>query len=332
MSQATVSLVLSGAAPRLRLSADTVKRVQEAALALAYTPNHAARSLRQRRTKIISFVLSTLENPYFGEVVGGAQQAAQARGYAINVIVARSEEATLSALMRHRGGVADGVVMTGRTPRIVAELEDLAAHGVATAVLKHHATALTIPSVSVDLDAGGFMAANHLIGLGHRRIAHIADRAPFSDHAGDRSHGFLRALAAAGIGFEPTWLSEADNSLAGGHEAMRALFAQGDRRPTAVFAFNDLMAVGALHAIREAGLSVPRDIAVVGFDGIQLGAYTQPMLTTVDHPRHELGRLAVEMVLDRLEGREPEVAGHVLPVRLIIRESCGARGSTFTKA
>src|SRR5258708_18428953 len=175
VSQATVSLVLSGAARRLRLSPETVKRVQEAALSLAYIPNHAARSLRQRRTKIVSFVLSTLENPYFGEVVGGAQQAAEARGYTINVVVARSQNETLATLAHLRGGGAGGVVMAGPTPRIVAELEDIAHHGIPTAVLKHHSGQLSIPSVCVDLTAGGFTAGDHLIRLRHRRLAHIAD-------------------------------------------------------------------------------------------------------------------------------------------------------------
>src|SRR5260221_58830 len=113
----------SGApALKLRLSAATVKRVQAAAQSLGYTPNHAARSLRQRRTKMISLVLSTLENPYFGEVVSGAQEAAQASGYAINVVVARSEEAVLAQLQLLRGGVADGLVMAARTRRILEGL------------------------------------------------------------------------------------------------------------------------------------------------------------------------------------------------------------------
>jgi DNA-binding LacI/PurR family transcriptional regulator len=324
VSQATVSLVLNGGAAKLRVSSETAKRVQEAALQLGYTPNHAARSLRQRRTKLVSFVLAGLDNPYFGEVISGAQHAAQARGYSVNVVVAPTEEAALDALAHLRGGVSDGVVITGRTPRLVAEIQDLAARGFATAVLKSHYAELTVPSVCVDLEVGGFIAATHLIALGHRHIAHIADRAPVSEHAADRSQGYLRALRAAHIPFQEAWLSEGENSLAGGRDAMRALLARPEARPTAVFTFNDLMAIGALHAIREAGLRVPEDIAVVGFDGIALGAFTTPTLTTIDHPRRELGRLAVELVLDRLDGRETSVRDHVLPVRLVVRESCGA--------
>jgi len=269
-------------------------------------------------------VLSSLENPYFGEVVSGAQEAAQARGYAITVVVARGEEAVLGQLQQLKSGVADGLVMAGRTRRIVEALEDLARQGIPTAVLKYHSAELRIPSVSIDLDSGGFAAADHLIRLGHRRIAHIADRAPFSERAVDRTFGYKRALRQAGIRLEESWIAAADNSFLGGYEAMQSLLDTGRERPTAVFAFNDLMAVGALRAIRERGLSVPGDVAVVGFDGIDLGQYTNPTLTTIDHPRHELGRLAVEMVLDRLEGREPDLTEHVLPGRLVVRESCGA--------
>ncbi len=323
VSQPTVSMVLSGAGVRARLSADTIERVRAAAAELDYMPNHAARSLRQRRTGIVTMILAGLDNPYIAEVVGGAQHAALGRGYSLHLVVAPDEASALAALGSLRSGVSDGVVITARSQPIIDEAQRLWDRGFAAALLMHRGAPLPIPSVTADLDLGGFLATDHLLRLGHRRIAHIIDQAPAAEHAADRTQGYRRALAAAGIAPDPDWIVAAENSFAGGAAAMQQLLA--GPRPTAVFAYNDLMAVGVLHALRTSGRRVPDDVAVVGFDGIQLGAYAAPTLTTIDHPRDALGRLAVEMVIDRAEGTEPARLEHVLPVRLVVRQSCGAQ-------
>jgi DNA-binding LacI/PurR family transcriptional regulator len=323
VSQATVSLVLSGRAGSIGVSAATQERVISAAAELGYTPNRAAQSLRRRRTDTITFMTSDLGNPYIAETFDAVQLAAQERGYVVTLVVARSEEAELQAIERLRGGAADGLILSGGSSRVDAGVRGLVARGVACVVLQDASTDPAVPCVRVDLEEGGAMAARHLIALGHRRIAHITDRRHYAQRPNDRLQGYRRALREAGIAFEPAWLAEADNSFAGGREAMQALMRQAGEPPTAVFVYNDRMAIGALRALRSLGLRVPQDVAVVGFDGIALGEFVDPELTTVEHPHLESGRLAARMLLDMLEGRAPPGNMQTLPMRLVVRRSCG---------
>jgi DNA-binding LacI/PurR family transcriptional regulator len=335
VSPSAVSLVLNGGGRRHGLSQATEARVLSAAAALDYVPNQAARSLRRRRTNVVTFMTSELGNPYFAEVAAAAQLAALARGYVLDIIAADGEAAELDALARLRGGgTSDGLVIHGGSARVGAELRQLARRGIGCVVVQDSVVQDSvvqdsgedpgIPCVRVDLQAGARLATRHLIGLGHRRIAHVTDARLAGAARNDRLSGYRQALAEAGLPADPDLLAPGENSLAGGEAAMRALLARPGLRPTAVFVFNDQMAVGGLHALRRLGLAVPEDIAVVGFDGIALGAYTTPALTTVDHPRQELGRLAAETLLDLLQGGRPEAAPRTLPVRLVVRQSCGA--------
>ena len=176
VSQATISLVLNGRASNVRISDETRDRVISAAAQLGYTPNHAARSLRQRRTNIITFVLPTLDNPYFSDVVRAAQTAAHQHGYAVSVIPAKTKPGEFHALSFLQGAAFDGIIVAGRENCTAPELKQLAARGVAVVVLQEQSPDPSIQSVSVDLEAGGYMATRHLIDLGHRRIAHVTER------------------------------------------------------------------------------------------------------------------------------------------------------------
>jgi LacI family transcriptional regulator len=323
VSRATISLVLNGRAGKVRISDRTRDKVISAAAELGYTPNHAARSLRQRRTRIITFVLPTLDNPYFSDVVRAAQGAAQERGYAVWVIPAKTRPGEFHALSFLQGAAFDGVIVAGRENCTAAALAGLAARGVAVVVLQERSPDPAIRSVSVDLEAGGYMATRHLIGLGHRRIAHVTERLHEPGTRFDRIDGYCRALAEAGIAFDPALVMTAENTMAGAAKAIGSLL-EAPGPPTAAFMYNDQMAVGALHALRMRGLSVPDDFAVVGFDGVALGQFAAPTLTTVDHPREELGRLAIEALIDAIEKRPCDAREHLLPVRLVVRESCGA--------
>jgi DNA-binding LacI/PurR family transcriptional regulator len=182
-----------------------------------------------------------------------------------------------------------------------------------------------IPCIRADLQAGALVATQHLLSLGHRRIAHIADLRHYAQRPNDRLLGYRAALREAGIGFDEALVMKGENSLTGGDRAMRVLMQISEPPPTAVFTFNDRMAAGALHALRDLGLRVPQDVAVVGFDGIALGAFTDPELTTIEHPREALGTLAAKTLLDLLEGIRPALTIQTLPVRLVVRQSCGAR-------
>lgn len=325
VSQASVSLVLNGRAQTHGLSRATHDRVMVAARELGYVPNHAARSLRRRRTNVVTLLTSELANPYFTDVAAGAAAAAAARGYAADVISAATEAAGTEALRRLRaGGTSDGVIMHGGSRQVRDEVAGLREQGMRCVLVQDAGPAGGMACVRVDLQHGAALATRHLIGLGHRRIAHLTDRRLSAGERNDRLAGYRAALAAAGLGFDPALVVPGENSLQGGAEALRALLARPGPRATAVFAFNDQMAVGALHALHGAGLRVPEDMAVIGFDGIELGRYTVPALTTIAHPRRALGQRAAETLLDLLDGREPAAPVLTLPVHLVVRRSCGA--------
>jgi DNA-binding LacI/PurR family transcriptional regulator len=322
VSKTAVSLVLNGWGSRHGLSAATQERIRQACETLGYTPNHAARSLRRQRTNIITFLTADLGNRYFAEVMAAAEAAAQARGYVVNVISARSDAAQAAAMERLSSGVSDGLVVHGGSAQTGERITQLRERGLACVLLQDPGEASLVPCVRVDIAQGGLLATRHLLGLGHRRVAHITDRRLAGQQVNDRLLGYLRALEEGGIAYDPHLTIEGDNGFAGGDAAMRELMARPGPRPTAVFVFNDQMAMGGLHALRALGLDVPRDVAVVGFDGTELGAFSVPELTTIDHPRADLGRLAATSVLDQIEGIAVDSL-RVLPVRLVVRQSCG---------
>ena len=320
-------MVLNGSSRRHGLSEATQNRVLAAARELDYVPNHAARALRRRRTGIVTLLTSELGNPFFAAVAAAAAEAAGRRGYALDVLAATTEAAGVEALRRLRaGGTTDGVAVHGGSARVRAEVAQLRARGIGCVLVQDAGPEPDLPCVRVDLRGGARLAVQHLLSLGHRRVAHLTDgRLPRGGDGNDRLAGYRDALHEAGLPFDPALVIPADNSPAGGAAATtHALLRQPAVRATALFAFNDQMAVGALHALHEAGLRVPNDMAVVGFDGTELGGFTLPPLTTVAHPRRDLGSLAVETLLDLLEGAPPARPVLTLPARLLIRRSCGA--------
>lgn len=322
VSQTAVSLVMNGGAERQGLSPATQERVRAAATALGYTPNHLARSLRRQRTSTITFIVADLGNRYTADVVSAADTLARAHGYIVQVIEARDPEAERLAFDRVASGSTDGLVVHGGTPETRRSVERLRARGIACVLLQDPDEDPSVPCVRADITGGGAIATRHLLALGHRHIAHITDRALEGAGTNERLEGYRRALSDAGVGFDPHRVIAGDNSFAGGHAAMQVLIQRAGPRPTAVFVFNDQMAVGGLSALRVLGLRAPEDVAVIGFDGTELGAFSTPSLTTIEHPRHELGRRAAEILLAELEGT-PAPARETLPVRLIIRQSCG---------
>jgi LacI family transcriptional regulator len=266
-------------------------------------------------------VLPTLDNPYFSEVLTAAQQYAQAKGYTLVVVPAGGEPA--QAITALQGGAYDGVILAGRATCSAPEVMELTRRGLATIVLQEHSPDSTLPSVRVDLEEGGYLATRHLIQLGHTRIAHVTEALPQQRSRPGRLEGYRLALREAALPFDPALVLIAPNSMEGGCEAIRTLLEmKRSRRPTAAFMYNDLMAFGALREARRHRVDVPRDLAIVGFDGVAMGQYTVPMLTTIDHPRAALGVAAIETLIDVINGN-PLRTERLLPVELVIRESCG---------
>jgi DNA-binding LacI/PurR family transcriptional regulator len=324
VSQATVSIVLNGTNTAIRVSSATRCRVLASATSLGYVPNHAAQSLRRQRTRGITFINPSPENPYFAEVVASAQATAETAGYSIAVAAIPTREAAVQILAHLNAGTSDGVIVGSRDPRVLAALSTGIRRGLAVVALQVDSDDLQVPVVRTDRAAGGYLATRHLLDLGHRRIGHLMDDAAYARRPSERTAGYRRALAEAGVEVDPSWIVRGSTTAAGGDATMRALLEREGPLPTAVFAFNDQMAIGALHALRTCGLRVPEDMAVVGFDGIALGEFTTPELTTVEQPRAEVGRRAVELVFEMLDGSTSSPAHVTLPVRLVVRESCGA--------
>ena len=311
VSQATVSLVLSGN-PRARVAAATRERVMEAAEALGYRPNILARGLVRGKSYAIGVVVPDLTNPFFLEVVTGAQRVAAEAGYA--VLPGDTRESTPSRhLEALRARQVDGVIIDGLG---AATLPHDALSDLKVVVVDEPSERW--PGVASDALAAGRMAAEHLIGLGHRRLAFIG---PATDVHGFRmrERGFFQALRDAGIPLPHEWLRRTPATVGGGQRAMKSLLASSER-PTGVFCANDLAAVGALKAALTAGVDVPRAMSIVGCDDVEVASVVTPELTTIAVPARELGARAARLLLRQLDGQEvPAKPGRPLAVKLVRR-------------
>lgn len=333
VSKTAVSQVFSGTG---RISPDTARRVRAAAAELGYSPAHSGRSLRTGRTGLLSMIIPQAENPYYMEIFAGGRQAALERGYTLNLLAADDIDSLRRTVQLLGSGVADGVVLTGEggIGELAADIRGLRRRGIAVSVTHDHSPEPDVPAVRVDFERGAMLAVRHLAGLGHRRIAHVGTKAlgplrpgTAPEGVGDgRFAGYLRGLREAGIEFDPALVYIAAPSAAGGAAAAASITARPGPEPTAVFAFNDLVALGLLNGLAGMDVRVPRDISVVGFDGIALAEYSAPSLTTVSHPRHEVGHRAVSLLCDRLEGCEPSAIERevTLAPSLVVRGSTAA--------
>jgi LacI family transcriptional regulator len=315
-----VSFVLNDRAGA-NISPATRQRVLAAAEQLGYHPHASARGLAGGRSNTLGLVVrqspeQVAEDALLAETLRGLSTAARAARYRVLVEPLGSSDGTYADLIRSRG--TDGLVVSG--PRVDDRELDLLVRDGAPVVIQGSLPGTDIPSVDVDNVGAARAATSHLVGLGHRVIGCITN-APFHYAAArERREGYRQALAAADLPHDEDLVIEANFDAASGRRAMSRLLQRPDL--TAVFVASDVVAFGAMAAIREAGLRVPEDISVVGFDDIPLAAYFDPPLTTVHLPAHELGRAAGAALLDRISGRTVE-ARTVLPTELVIRSSTG---------
>jgi len=311
VSQSTVSLVLSGS-PRARIADATRTRVIEAARDLGYRPNLLARGLVQRRSFALGIVVSDLDNPFFTEVVSGAERVAADAGYGVLLGDAREIPAG-EHVQRLRERQVDGVILAG------VALDALPPDALAGAnVVIVDEPSAAHPGVASDAFGAGRLAARHLLELGHRRLAFIGP-ASESHTFRMRERGFVAELREAGVALPSTRLRRARPSVAGGEKAMKALLREDDGT-TAVFCANDLTALGALKAGAAAGMDVPGGLSVVGCDDIEMARYVTPELTTVRVPARGLGARAARLLLLALDGRDTgALTGKPLEVQLVLR-------------
>jgi LacI family repressor for deo operon, udp, cdd, tsx, nupC, and nupG len=308
VSVSTVSRALAGSP---RVTGGTRARIEAAVRETGYVVNQVAQGLRLQRSRQLLVLLPTIANPFFAEIIQGVEEEAAGAGYGVLVGSTENEPAREAALARQllTGGVDGLVLLTGRIP---AGLAEQAAAGQIVAV-SETIPGSRLPIVAIDNEAAAAAAVAHLLGLGHRRIGHIGGP-PGNVLTAQRARGWRKALARGGIEEPPVF---GDFTMASGEVAMAALLARAPR-PTAVFCANDEMAIGAMKAARAAGLRVPHDLSLVGFDDISFAAFADPPLTTIRQPRRAFGRAAVAALLHGTSRRRQ------MEYDLIIRASTAA--------
>lgn len=324
VSRTTVSLVLNNV-PGTRIPEKTRQRVLQAAHELGYTPHGAARALVTRRNYLLGFVLcqsteQVFADAFLPEVLRGVTEVAKPRGYRILVEAFENVDQPGAYVQLVREQRIDGLILSG--PRSDDwQLGELRREEFPV-VLLGQLPGQDFPFVDVDNVRGARKAVEHLLRLGRYPVALITNAPPHYTSSADRLEGYRQALAAHGLPFDERLVAYGNFTEESGFQAMRLLL---NRCPAlgAVFIASDVVAFGALAAIRERGLHVPHDIAVVGFDDTRLARYTSPSLTTVRLPARSLGTHAAEMLLKLVEGQPVVHRAILLETELVIRESCG---------
>jgi LacI family transcriptional regulator len=315
----TVSRALDPASANL-VSEKTRARVQAVADELGFQPDAVASGLRRGRSQTLGVVVPDLGNPYAAPMIRGIENSLESRGYLAFITETQDEHARARRIFEHllsrrvdaiiclsaRAGDASILRRAARKVPVVLAVRDLPESG--------------LPGVVGDDERGGRLAADHLLAQGHRAVSQL--RGPESIHTFVlRGTGFSSRIREEGLApIEIEAFAQAP-TVDEGHAVMTRLLATHGPRPTAVFAHNDLIALGAIAAIREAGLDCPRDISVIGYNDAPLTRFTDPPLTTIALPQYEIGRFAAEVALSLIE--HPDRQSHVLtlPPRLVVRES-----------
>ena len=322
LSVATISRVLNG---KGQVREATRRKVITAAAALRWSPHGAARSLTTNETKTVGVVLPDIHGEFFSEVIRGIDVTARRNGFHVLVSSSHSDRAETENVLRAMRGRVDGVVVM--SPTIPARaLKDNLPDGLPV-VLLNCVAGKGFDSISIDNCGGAVAMVRHLSALGHRRIAFLAGPAGNHD-AAERRRGWRRAIRAAGVIPSEGWEIPGNFGEESGFRAGMQ-FLRLSPRPTAIFAANDAMAIGCLAALQEAGVSVPREIAVTGFDDIPFARYTAPPLTSIHVSIGDLGARAMERLLAAIGGGTGHTHQHeTLPTTLVVRASCGGRRSS----
>lgn len=305
-----------------RISPETRSRVMEAVERLGYRPNVAARGLVSRRMQAIGLVIPVVADMFFGRIVDGVDRVTYEAGFGLSLYLTHAERRReLDALAQVSEQRVDGLIlMARRLPK--AALLEIISQKTPVVLLEPQILGLGIDSVRVDNRDGALQATRHLLDLGHRRIAFVTAPKESRENR-ERLQGYRDALASAGVAFDPALVVPGGYTEEAGATAVRQLFSlSADSWPTAIFAYNDRVALGGIAALQARGLAVPEDVSVVGYDDIESAAYLRPALTTVHQPIEEMGEAAARLLIERLNRRRRSGSQEVLlKAELVVRES-----------
>lgn len=318
VSTSTVSHVINGT----RFVGDATKlRVQRAIDELGYLPNAAARSLTTKRSQTLGVIVGDVSNYFFGELLQGVEETVRPQRYSLIVCntgeTLELEDHSIQLLLGHK---VDGIIAMATSERWMSVREAQVRHLPIVFVDRVFAGLEDQRFVGVDNLRGAYIAAEHLIELGHRKIGTLAGALGLSTMR-DRLHGFRKAMHDHGLDVPDEWVVPSTLSVDAGHAAAARIL-MGDDRPTALFIANNYLTLGTLTALRELGVQCPSDVSIVGFDDHPWASVTQPPLTVVRQPAMRIGATAGRMILDSISGVEHEPRQVVLDCELVVRRSC----------
>lgn len=315
VSVATVSRVINNSEV---VTENTREIVLNTIKRLNYKPNLIGRNLRRKETKLALILLPSISNPFYSTIVKGAEDIAHENGYNIMLCNTNSDinrERVYIELLKNK--LADGLIfMASEADK--DELSDLAKKYPVVQCCEYKEGS-SAPHVSIDNLSAANRIVMHLIDLGHRRIGMISGNNEFVSTR-QREAGYRKALENSGIEFDISLIKHGNYGFKSGLRAAKQLLSI-EKRPTAIFAISDSMAVGAIRAIKESGYKVPGDIAVAGFDNISFASMCEPPLTTISQPKYDLGCTAMEMLLKQIQGKKNEPKEILLEHELVIRQS-----------
>lgn len=319
VSAMTVSRVVNG---RGSVDSETRQRVEEAIQALDYVPNRIARGLISQKTQTIGIIVPDIVNPFFAPVVRGAESAARKAGYRVLLCNSegdlRLEREYIEDLVAHR---VEGLLLAPASDRSRSSILSLLRGGFPLVLIDRALPDADCDLIVSDNVQGARRLIEHLIAIGHREIAQVSD-AEDTSTGRERLRGYREALEAAGIPFQPELVIRTTVDRIGGYRAAQEILAR-DPLPTAIFAVNNMTAVGTMEALRERNLSVPKDMGLVCFDDVEHLAVLSPILTVIDQPAETFGSLGVQLLLERMTGKANSRPRRIiLQTDLIVRQSC----------
>lgn len=323
VSPSTVSRALNDSA---LINEATKRRIRQIAKKLGYERNELARGLVKGSSGTVGVIIPDITNPFFAEITKGVEEAVRSRGFGLVLCTTEGvpgrEQEYLRLLRRKR---VDGLIIASVTVDDPYLKELLRAH-IPFVLVSRLSAKVDPPYVVVNDREGGRLAVEHLVSLGHRKIAHIGG--PENVHSSrERMQAYREVLKEWGIRVRRDWAVFATFAQEAGYKVGKALLS-GKERPTAIFAANDLIALGVMEAAEELGLRIPEDLSLVGYDNIAYAALPRIQLTTVAQPAHEMGEMAADYLLSLCTGGEPEKLRCVLPPRLVVRKTTAPPGES----